>query len=153
LSILDDNLDNEDDDTPEAPQKRQPTEAEIRMWRRDAKKYAEAEPELTRLQRENLLLRSDDLKGLSPVQAKALWATHEGDPTPEALRATAQELGFVEAPKPDVPEAEVAAHQRMQQAAEGADPSKPDPLAGVMAAQTEEDFWAQARAAGVTSDT
>ncbi|HUR52874.1 MAG TPA: hypothetical protein VMZ71_02000, partial [Gemmataceae bacterium] len=102
--LSDDNLDY--DDEPEAPQqqKRQPTEADIRIWRRDAKKWADAEPKLTQLERENLLLRTPGLNVLSERQMKALFATHDGEHTPEALRATAQDLGFVQPPPPEVPD-------------------------------------------------
>ena len=145
----DDDLDDDDIETPQPQQRRQPTEAEIRIWRKNAKKWEQAEPELTKLQRENLLLRTPGLADLSDKQMRALFATHDGDQTPEALRATAQDLGFVAAPPPEVPDAEVQAHQRIAQASQGADASTPDPLAGALNAQTEQEFWAQAEAAGV----
>lgn len=150
-----DNYDDDQDDLepePQPQQRRQPTEAEIRMWRRDAKKWADAEPELTKLQRENLLLRTPGLGDLSDKQMKALFATHEGDLTPDSIRATAQDLGFVAPPAPEVPDEEVAAHQRIAAASSGAGAATPDPLAGVLDAANEQEFWAKAEAAGIVGN-
>jgi hypothetical protein len=146
----DDDPDYDDEpETPQPQQRRQPTEAEIRIWRKNARKWEQAEPELTKLQRENLLLRTPGLNDLTPTKMKALFSTHEGEFTPEALRATAEDLGFVQPPPPEVPDQEVQAHQRIAQASQGADTSTPDPLAGALGATTEAEFWAQAEAAGV----
>ena len=59
----------------------------------------------------------------TPAKMKALFSTHEGEYTPDALRATAQDLGFVAPPPPDVPEEETEAHDRMFRASAGASPT------------------------------
>ena len=145
--------DNDDfDDEPEQPparQRREPTPAEIRIWRNNSRKWEEAESRLTTLERENLLLRTPGLSNLTDRQMKALFATHDGELTPDSLRETAQDLGFVAPPEPDVPEAEAAAHQRTINASAGSDPHQADPLASVLAAETQEEFWERARAAGL----
>lgn len=44
---------------------------------------------------------------------------YDGDMTPDAIRAAASEAGFIEAPRPDVPDEEIRAHERVSQAAAG----------------------------------
>lgn len=151
MSTFDDDYD--DDAEPEQdqpPARRGPTEAEIRIWRKEAKKWKEAEPQLTKLQQENLVLRTPGLNALSERQMRALFATHDGEQTPDALRATAQDLGFVAAPEPEVPDAEMAAHQRLIDASAGAASVTPDPLddAAKIAQMSEQEVLAWARANG-----
>jgi hypothetical protein len=83
---------------------------------------------------------------LSEKQRTALFATHEGDLSPEALKATAAELGFIaeQAPAEEqtTPE-ERAAHQRMQEATGGAPPADGTPPSAhdrVKSAQTSEEL-------------
>jgi hypothetical protein len=147
---FDDNLDDDEPETSQPQQRRQPTEAEIRIWRKQAKKWEQAEPELTKLQRENLLLRTPGLNSLSERQMKALFATHDGELSPASLRQTAQELGFVAAPPPEVPEEETAAHDRMFRAAAGATPTPgaDDLDAARIANMSEQEILAWARNTG-----
>ena len=153
-NFSDDDLDYTDEpETPQPQQKRQPTEADIRIWRRDAKKWADAEPELTKLQRENLLLRTPGLNALSERQMKALFATHDGELTPESLKATAQDLGFVAPPPPEVPDAEVAAHDRLFRASAGATPAPGDSdaldAAAISQAKSQDEVMAIINARGM----
>lgn len=90
------------------------------------------EPNPVRQQREQIKSLEQQLKereeelalaranlDLNPKQAKALRAAHEGDWTPEALRETARELGYVpkeEEPSEPVPDEEVARHQQVAEA-------------------------------------
>ena len=149
----DDDLDDDDIETPQPQQRRQPTEAEIRIWRKNAKKWEQAEPELTKLQRENLLLRTPGLADLSDKQMRALFATHDGELTPDALRETATDLGFVAPPPPEVPNEEVAAHDRMFKAAAGATPPPGDSdaldQAAIAAATSPDEVMAIVNARGM----
>lgn len=74
--------------------------------------------------RKELAIRDADLGTLNEFQRKALLSTHEGELTKEALRGTATNLGFIEAPKqePQVPAEEQAAHGRIAEATAGAEP-------------------------------
>lgn len=82
------------------------------------RKAQEAEAKYQEMERK-LALRDAGLS-LSEKQIKAFVAAHEGEWSPEAVKATAEALGFSGAPKVEVPAAEVAAHQRMQEASAGA---------------------------------
>jgi hypothetical protein len=59
---------------------------------------------------------------LNDKQLKALWAAHDGDPTPDALKSTAAALGFAKEETPAVSAEEIAAHERVAQAASPATP-------------------------------
>ncbi len=118
-----DDTDDYDEQEQQPAKSREYSAGDVRAFRRDAKKWAEAEPELTRLQRENLLLRTPGLDKLSDKQMKALFSTHEGEMTPDSLRASAQDLGFVAPPPPEVPDSEMAAQQRLINASAGASPA------------------------------
>lgn len=101
----------------------------IRELRKRAKRVDEAESETATLRTENAILKAG-LTDLSEARQKALLAAHSGDMTPEAIRETAVDLGFAEAPKPpdpQVPAEEQAAHQRAQEAANGAEPAEAHP--------------------------
>ena len=77
-----------------------PTEVEesedrpARNWRKELEDRAkQAEAERDELKRE-LAFSEAGLVGLSAKQRKALLAAHEGDVTAEAIKATADDLGF-----------------------------------------------------------
>lgn len=111
-----DDLDFEDDQTTESPA--------IAALRKEAKQAKKLQEERDALVRENALLKAG-LSGLSEKQTKALLATHDGDMTPDAIKATAQELGFTtDAPAPTAeapePTTELEALERIGQAAMGA---------------------------------
>ena len=146
----------EDDDTePEAPpqrQRREPTPAEIRIWQKKAKQYDQAEPQLTKLQRENAVLRVPELAGLNERQRNMLMSSHGGDFSRDALLAEAEEAGWYKPapPEQEIPQEEMAVHQRMAAAPAGAqNPQTPDPVSFLKEAANEEDFWKRAQAAGV----
>lgn len=77
-----------------------PTEVEesddrpARNWRKELEdKAKQAEAKAAELERK-LAFSEAGLTGLSAKQVKALLAAHEGDVTAEAIKATADDLGF-----------------------------------------------------------
>ena len=104
-----------------------PAIRELRRKLRDSEKDAK---EAQTLRTENALLKAN-LGGLSEKQRKAILATHDGELTPEALKATATDLGFIqagdEAEAPQVTAEEQAAHQRAQEAISTAPASEAHP--------------------------
>lgn len=97
--------------------------AVIRTLRQKAERTDLAESEVADLKRE-LVVHKAGLTDLSDKQLKALTAAHEGDWTPEDLKATAVELGFGPQPVAEPPPtgndpAEMAAMQRTQAASGG----------------------------------
>jgi hypothetical protein len=151
-------------------------------WRREleakAKRGDEAVEELAQAQRE-LALHKAGLADLNDKQVKALAAAHEGDFTPEALQATATELGFTkpepaEQEQPEVPsnnqppenvlglpteqargsEVDLEAIQRIAAASAGAPQSNADPLQEMLKrigtdGQSQEDLMAYLRSVGL----
>lgn len=95
------------------------TPAERRILQAKADKAAELEAEVAGLKRQ-MAVRDAGLE-LNDRQRRALEATHEGDWTPEAIRNTAAELGFAALTTQAVPADELAAMQRINQAARGGD--------------------------------
>lgn len=88
----------------------------IRDLRKKAERADQAEAEATALRTENALFKAG-LGDLTDIQRKAILATHEGELSGEALKATAESLGFTKQPEapqePQVPADEQAAHQRV----------------------------------------
>lgn len=77
----------DDEETGEQPAKRN--------WRKELEDRAKlAEEKAAQFERE-LAFTKAGLDGLSDKQVKALVATHEGEMTAEALKASATDLGFV----------------------------------------------------------
>ena len=101
--------------------------SDIRKLRAKAKRADAAEARAENAERLVALLETG-LK-LTPIQRKALFASHEGEPTPEGYAATAKELGFtagpaeVEEPKGATAE-EQAALGAMQEATAAAEASE-----------------------------
>jgi len=92
---------------------------------------------------------------LNDTQRKALLSVHSGDLTPDQLKQTAQNLGFVQAPPPPVPvpdDPSLAVHAQIAADAAGAAPLQPDREAEIDArlnsASTEEEFMAIYRESG-----
>ena len=110
----DDDFDNDDLETEEGPN--------IRQLRQKAKKADTLEKELSSLRRENLIFRAG-LTDLTDKQIAALAAVHDGDETPDAYRATAEELGYAKPKEPEVPTAETEALNRIDQATVASSPS------------------------------
>lgn len=115
------------DDIDEQPENENPNVRQMR----DRIKTLEAENAANAaLATENAALKRDsairdaDLK-LNDAQRVALDAVHKGEWNADQLRATAESLGFVQ-PVPDTPESEVAAHQQVQNAAQGGITQLPD---------------------------
>lgn len=73
--------------------------AVLKELRAKAKRVDAAEARAAELERE-IAFHKADLAGLSDKQRKALLAAHDGEIEPEALAATATELGFQAKPAP-----------------------------------------------------
>lgn len=119
---INDDLEDEDDDDQEQQQRRE--NADIKQLRKQARRATQLEAEIAEMRRERALekagLQTPDGKDLSERQLKALLATHEGDMTAEALRATAVELGFAAPAAEQQQQADdFAAQQRVTTAAAG----------------------------------
>lgn len=125
--------------------------SEIRALEKKAAKATEAEA----LRQENIVLKALAGKELTAKQMKALVAAHDGDWDAESVKATATELNFITEPKPEAEDAQTAedaaALERMADGAAHAT-SLPTGVAAaaerVIAANSEDAFWAEAEAAG-----
>lgn len=85
----------------------QPTESSvIKELRAKAKRVEEAEARAAEAER-RLAFSEAGLNGLSDKQRTALLAAHDGEVNAEALRSTAEELGFGPKPEAPAPEPEV----------------------------------------------
>lgn len=145
----DDDLDT-DDNEPVEPVREDPN---IRTLRRQAKKSGEFEQRATAAERELAVFKAG-LADLSDVQRKALLSTHEGDLTPDGLKATATALGFVKTAEaePEVPAEELAQHDRLASAAAGAGPAPKQQLEEAIAnAKTPEELTSVLEQAGAAT--
>lgn len=148
-------------DPNESPNVRQMRE-HIKNLEAQAKEGTEAKGRVEQLERQ-LVVRDAGLN-LDPKQLKALQAVHEGDWTPEAVKATAGELGFGQAPpapqNQPTPE-ELAALTRINQATSGGTPVPPaDPgdtsarlRAFVAEGHSEREFDAFVKELGISTGT
>lgn len=88
----------------------------IRDLRKKAERADQAEAEANALRTENALFKAG-LGDLTDIQRRAILATHDGELNSDALKATAESLGFTRQPEapqePQVPADEQAAHQRV----------------------------------------
>ena len=80
-------------DPTETPTPETPESDQERNWRKLETKAKESEERASQLERE-LAFHKAGLAHLSDKQVKALSAAHDGEFTPDALKATATELGF-----------------------------------------------------------
>lgn len=140
----DEHLDNsEDDDSPV-----------IRDLRQRAKRADEAEARATELER-RLAVSEAGLTGLSDKRRVALFAAHDGDLEPDALKATAIELGYIqpEVEPAQTPPDERAANERINAAGAGAPPAggKPELLDKIRSAGSEAEYWAAVNEAGLVN--
>lgn len=125
----------------------------IKDLRKRAERTDAAEAEADAAKRE-LTLHRAGLGDLSDKQLKALGAAHEGDWDPELLKATATELGFMRQPgeaetTPQIPAAELEAHQRVANAAMGEAPAAElDLTAKIQAAQSPAEIMELLRNSG-----
>jgi hypothetical protein len=152
MSNYDPDLDGLDEQPPQNDRDRN-----IARLREKANKYDEAMKQVADLQRD-LAVRDAGLTGLKPSQMKALTLSHEGELSADALRATAEELGFI-APAPEgAPAEEQQAGQRIDAASQGAQNVQPptQPAQQIVSELTEslseEEFWKKAQAAGVVQN-
>lgn len=81
----------ESDDEGQAPARKN--------WRKELEGRASAAEQRAADLERRLALSEGGLTGLSEKQVKALLATHDGELTGDALKATATELGFAKAPE------------------------------------------------------
>ena len=97
----------------------------IRKIRNRNRQMAKELKRLKQVESDHAKLRQDTAIGqigkeLNERQVKALLATHEGDMTTEALRATAAELGFIEADDAEpVPPEDLDAEEQVNKAVAG----------------------------------
>ena len=116
-------------------------------------KAAKALQEENNRLREDLAFRDAGLS-LNDLQRKALLATHDGELKPEALKATAETLGFVQAPAsaPVQDDPSLAVHSQIAADAAGAESLSLDREAEIdqqlAAATTEEEVLAIYRSSG-----
>lgn len=111
------------------------------------------------LRNENQRLKNDGVirdagLTLNDRQKAALQATHEGNWTPEAIKTTATELGFIQPPvtEPVVDDPSLALHDQIAQASAGTDAPPTSTEAQIDAslakATTEAEYLAIYRASG-----
>jgi|SRR5580765_474238 len=118
------NLQTNDDGTQANSQQDNP---DIRNLREKAKRADTLESDNSRLARENSLLKAG-VNNLTEKQLTALNAAHgDGEITPEALRKTAEELGFAQ-PIPETSTDEQQKHQQVNDAASGSTRPEQQPL-------------------------
>jgi hypothetical protein len=135
--------DNVDTDTQDAPEEK----AWLKDLRRKADEYPGMKKKLESYELRDKLSEEAGIK-LTPKQLTALLATHEGEQTPEALKATATELGFYK-PEPDVAPDVQAAHEAVAQVSQGAQ-TQPQKISAddYANAKTPEEVLALVRAEG-----
>lgn len=99
-----------DDDDLEVEQPPRSNPSEIASLRAAADKGKKLEPKVQKLERENAFLRA----GIDPEDQKLgyFYRGYDGELSPEAIRAAAQEAGFIAPPQADPA---VQAHQQGQQ--------------------------------------
>lgn len=126
---------------------------ELRKQLRDAKAEAAEVPELRR----KAALSDAGLSTLTATQQRALWGAHEGDPTPDALKATAADLKFIEVAEPE-PQVKPEVQQGIQQTqeafngAEGAE-ARPETLEDrILAAKNPDEVLQLIGGAGLAQD-
>ena len=102
---------------------------DFRQMRDLSHKAGTAQKELAEARKQIAVLQTG--LTLKPKQVTALFAAHDGEMTPDALRATAIDLGFAEPPEdeeaPELVEARAQA-QQVQRATAGASPPGKGPL-------------------------
>lgn len=112
----DNDYDNNDEENEHPAARRQRESAEKR-------ESEELKARLVEYERKDLV-RDAGLE-LNDKQLKALWAAHDGESTPDALKATAASLGFAKEDTSQIPAEEVAAHQRVASASTPLAPPPP----------------------------
>ncbi len=92
---------------------------QLREKSKRAKQADELEAKVTSYERREAL-KEVGLTDLSPRKMKALEASHEGEWSPEGVRETAVELGFLTVEQPDETDEALEAHDRIGRATVGA---------------------------------
>lgn len=122
--LHDDDLDLDDDDTGDDSPLVKKLRRQLKAANKKAAQVDELNAKVTQLEQGNVVrsadLKTPDGKALSDKQVSALLKVHDGELTPEALRATAVDLGFAAPPEPAVPPEELDTHQRVAEASAGA---------------------------------
>lgn len=115
-----------------------------------AKEREEQQARLAQAERELAVFKAD-LPGLTAKQREALATLHKGDDlTPDALKATATEYGFITQADETVPQSEIQSHDTAARASTDAPSSAgPDVYALMSQANTPEEIMAIAQANGV----
>lgn len=146
--------DDDDDQTDGSPAIKQ-LRQQVKTLQKELKSRDDATERLANLERENVVLRTPGLGELSDVQRRALFAAHDGELDPKGLRETAEALGFVSPPPPPPTDGEADAHTRAAGAAAGASAGLPgeEQRAAVLGAKSADEFWRNAEAAGLASDS
>jgi hypothetical protein len=129
--------DEPEDDIDDEPEDEQPSHLRKQI-EKQAKRAKQAEERALAAERKLAILAS----GLDLDNPQhAFFAEHyDGEMTAEAIKARATELGFLEPPKPEVPDAEVAQHAQGTAIAAGADTPAAD--TGIGSAQYEQEMLA-----------
>jgi hypothetical protein len=143
----------DDDDLDESQDSRAQIPVEdLRNLRKKAKAADEAERRAAKAERELAFAKA----GLDLGDAKVGYFVkgYDGDLTPESIRATAVELGFVAAPQADQQAAlEARSIEQITSTAAGGQPATFDVAAELSAARNEREVMSILRRAGVpTSD-
>ena len=112
----DDQYENEESEENETPAIRN-MRKRIKELEADAKKAQELEARAVAAER-RVAIAEAGVK-LSDKQLKALAAVHDGEWTPESIKGTAAELGYIAPPEPEVPAEELEALNRVADAASG----------------------------------
>lgn len=111
-----------DDDYEDVLDPDQDGDHNLRLLRKQAKQAATLEKELAATRRELTIFKAG-LTDLNADQITALAAVHQGDDTPEALRATAEKLGWAKPAEPEVPKDEVEGLNRIAEMSTNSTPS------------------------------
>ena len=112
MSIQPDDLDDDQFDDDPTPQPREPRKLRDALDRANAEiaTLKERADRAAALEQENALYQAN-LGDFNERQRKAIMATADGH-DPDAYRKAAEELGFIAAPEPAAPAADIAAYDR-----------------------------------------
>jgi len=115
--------DYDDDVQPEADNPRD-LRVQLKAAKAEAKEANDLRAQVLRLTNDGVI--RDAGLTLNDRQKAALQATHEGTWTPEAIKATAQDLGFLPPPAPVVDDPSLSQLDQITAASAGTDPVTPD---------------------------
>lgn len=146
MSDFDSNYDDEYDDQPQEPQHVRDLRKQLKEANKRAKEADELREKVTLMERRSALSAAG--LSINDRQFKALQAAHEGDWTPDAVKATAVDLGWIkEEPAETVPAEEVDFHRR-QLGATGVPAGNPDLHAEIAGTKNLDELMALMQARG-----